>query len=108
MLRAHVVESVENSGAVRLVVVQIGQADARVETRVAGAALLALEKRARDVVGVLGGIVEMQAARLVAERVDPDRKDVQRAAGRLGAAGLGLNVQSRLRQLVDADRARRF
>jgi hypothetical protein len=44
----------------------------------------------------------MKAARLVAEFVDADRKDVQHPAGRLSAACLGLNVQSRLRKVVDA------
>jgi hypothetical protein len=43
----------------------------------------------------------MQAARLVAELVNADGQHVQHPAGRLRAAGLCLNVQSRLRDFVE-------
>ena len=104
----HVVERVANGGTVGLVVRQIGQSDVGVEARLAGAALLAVEQRARDVVSVLGGIFEMQVPRLVAELIDADRQHVQHAARRLGAAGRFLNGQSAGRQLGDPERPRGF
>ena len=57
---------------------------------------------------VLGGVVELEPSRVVAEFVDADRQDVQHPAGRLRAAGGGLNVEIRLRDVVDTKRMRRF
>jgi hypothetical protein len=53
----HGVERVENGRAVGLAVGEICQADVGVETRLTGGAFLTVEKRGRDVVCVLGGVV---------------------------------------------------
>jgi hypothetical protein len=88
------IERVEDGGAARLIVRQICFADVGVEAWLAGRVLLALEQRGRHVAGVLGGIIEMQAARLVAETIDADRQHMQDPAGRFGAAGRPLDRKS--------------
>ena len=108
MLLRQVVERIANGGVAGFIVAQIRHFDVGIETWLARRHFLAVSKCARHVMGVLGRVVEMKSARLVAEVVDADRKHVQHRAGRLGASGLGLHLQTRHRDVLDAESVRGF
>ena len=71
-------------------------------------ALFTRHKGGCDVARIVDGVVEVQAACLVAEVVDADCKDVQHRARRLRAARRDLHRQTGGRDVRDPERARSF